>query len=370
MMLGEDVVAPPNLVTPPEMTPRGGLEEAIRRALTRPPCFVCFSGGRDSSAVLALAVRVALAEDLPLPVPATVRFRSVPSLEESAWQELVVEHLHLSDWIRVEVDDELDFVGPVARGVLERHGILFPASLNLVALVLQRTGAATLLTGIGGDSILGAWRFAGAARTLAWRAVPMPGHVPAVGYALLPAPARAAVLRWRVKPIPWLRPAAWREIAAVWSASEAAEPSRWDDHLRWRARLRRMRAIQWSTTVLGESEHVEIVNPLLAPDFLGALAHAGGRTGFGDRTSLMGILFSDVLPEPVVSRSDKAYPGNGFFQRHSRELATRWAGEGVDLDLVDADALRAAWLAPAPDPRAALLLQSAYLASRSGRGGT
>ncbi len=67
--------------TPPTPLPsaavgaRQALELAVRPALERAPCLVSFSGGRDSSAVLAVATRVARRHGLPPPVPATNRFR-------------------------------------------------------------------------------------------------------------------------------------------------------------------------------------------------------------------------------------------------------------------------------------------------------
>src|SRR3954470_25068106 len=79
-------------------SPRAALESAVLRALCRPPCVVSFSGGRDSSAILALATAVARREGLPLPIPATHRFEDVPLSHETSWQEQVVSHLGLENW--------------------------------------------------------------------------------------------------------------------------------------------------------------------------------------------------------------------------------------------------------------------------------
>ncbi|MGH3092626.1 MAG: hypothetical protein ACRDOG_09935, partial [Gaiellaceae bacterium] len=46
-------------------SPRHSLEDAVRPALLRPPCAVSFSGGRDSSLVLAVAAHVARSDGLP-----------------------------------------------------------------------------------------------------------------------------------------------------------------------------------------------------------------------------------------------------------------------------------------------------------------
>src|SRR2546421_508967 len=103
--------------------PLEALGEAIRPALLRPPCLVTFSGGRDSSSVLAVATHLARREGLPLPIPATNIFPEVGSSDESVWQEQVIRALELDDWIRLEHIDELDCVGPVAARILKRHGV-------------------------------------------------------------------------------------------------------------------------------------------------------------------------------------------------------------------------------------------------------
>jgi hypothetical protein len=91
------------------------LERAIARALRRSPCLVSFSGGHDSSLILAAATKVARREQLPAAV--TWRPDGAPAADESAWQEAVVAALQVSDWIRLAADDDLDFVGPVVTGV-------------------------------------------------------------------------------------------------------------------------------------------------------------------------------------------------------------------------------------------------------------
>src|SRR4051794_24216047 len=72
---------------------RAALEAAMRPALQRPPCFVAFSGGRDSSAMLAVADRLAGREGLARPVPLTARFPEAPDTDESDWQERAIAAL-------------------------------------------------------------------------------------------------------------------------------------------------------------------------------------------------------------------------------------------------------------------------------------
>jgi hypothetical protein len=63
-----DLVAECGLDRAPGATARGVLEELISPALERPPCVIGFSGGRDSSSLLALATHLARREGLPMPV--------------------------------------------------------------------------------------------------------------------------------------------------------------------------------------------------------------------------------------------------------------------------------------------------------------
>jgi hypothetical protein len=69
----------------PRRTPAEAIEAVLRPALERAPCLVSFSGGRDSSAVLASATDLARREGLPLPIPATNRFPDAPGSDEAVW---------------------------------------------------------------------------------------------------------------------------------------------------------------------------------------------------------------------------------------------------------------------------------------------
>ena len=107
-LMGHDGTLPPP--SDPRVTPRAALELVVRRALQRPPCGVAFSGGRDSSLVLAIATHVARRDGLPDPVPITRVFPAIVEADEQEFQETVVRHLGLHDWHRVVFEDELDVV--------------------------------------------------------------------------------------------------------------------------------------------------------------------------------------------------------------------------------------------------------------------
>ena len=154
--------------------PLAALAAVIEPALATSPCLVSFSGGVDSSLVLAVAVHVARRRGLPEPIPVTWRFRAAPSADESAWQEQVVAGLGLTDWERLDADGELDLTGPIAARVLARHGLRHPANAFLHEPLLARAAPGTLLTGFGGDQILGLWRGRGVTDVLARRRRPTP----------------------------------------------------------------------------------------------------------------------------------------------------------------------------------------------------
>ena len=171
----------------PGTAPRAELEAAILPALRRSPCLVSFSGGRDSSAVLAVAVAVARREGLQAPIPVTHRFPAAAGTDESAWQEKVITHLGLDDWLRVELSSELDAVGPVATSVMERHGLLWPCNTYFHDPIFEAASGGAVLTGIGGDEAFMGSPWDRAVSVLQGRVRPVPRDILRVGFALAPA---------------------------------------------------------------------------------------------------------------------------------------------------------------------------------------
>ncbi len=115
-------------------------------------------------------------------------------------------------------------------------------------------------------------------------------------------------------------------------------------------------------------------HPLIDPSFVAALAGQPRAARFASRQAAMTALFHDVLPAEVIARRTKARFDGAFWHDSSRELVARWAGEGVDTDLVDLDRLRTEWQSDAPEARTFTLLQSVKLAldlapERSAHGG-
>jgi asparagine synthase (glutamine-hydrolysing) len=338
------------------------MENAILPALRRSPCLVSFSGGRDSSIVLAVAASAARRQGLSLPIPVTERFSDAPRAAESEWQELVVRHLALPDWERIDAGIEYAFLGSVATRGLLRHGLLWPPNSFFHAPMLERAGGGSLLTGLDGDTVFGGWPWLRVASVLSGRAKPEPRDLLRLGRAAAPGPVRRLVHRWRDPPVvpAWLRPS---ERAAYVSARLAAS----DEPLRWNARVaaltrKRYLAVAFSSLqAFADDTGTLLLHPFLDTGFLAALARAGGVRGWGDRTATTAALFGELLPREIITRASKATFDDISWSEPSRDFARNWNGAGIDEELVDPDALRAEWLKPTPRFGTATLLQSTWL---------
>jgi asparagine synthetase B (glutamine-hydrolysing) len=351
---------------PPGTTPRAALERAILPALRRSPCLVSFSGGRDSSAVLAAAVAVARREGLPDPVPVTHRFPSASGTDEAAWQEQVVAHLGLDDWVRIELASELDAIGPVATAVIERHGLLWPCNTYFHEPIFEAAAGGSVLTGIGGDEALSDSSWARVRDVLHGRARPVPRDVRRVGFALAPAAVkREYVLRRLPDLFPWLRPEARREVERWVAADAVAEPLRWEHRYRHLLGSPTLQHGLAGLAGLAAGHDVAIAHPLHDPLFLATLAALPPARRHRSRSQAMTDLVGDLLPAEVLRRSTKAHFAQVLWGDASRALAAQWDGEGVDPELVDVDRLRALWSQPEPDTQTITLLQSVWMRARS-----
>jgi asparagine synthetase B (glutamine-hydrolysing) len=365
---GEDLAAPPLPDVDRALDPLRALEDSVVPYLERPPCIVSFSGGRDSSAILAVAVRAARREGLPPPVPVTLLYPGEPAADESAWQELVVRHLGLTEWERVELrSGERDLLGPLAQHVLRRHGVISPFGTYSMIPVFQRGAGGTVLTGEDGDGLFEFWEYQRPIGVLSGQLRPELRDLRRLAKVALPASLRRPYFRrFRVAPMNWLRPAALGAYQRLWSRELASEPRRWDRRVDWWSRRRVNAVIKEGFGMVAGGYGAEVVHPFFDPRFLAALARRGGRRGFGDRTRAMSAVFSEVLPEAILRRKDKAdFTRSGWGPAAKRFIAA-WSGMGVPLDLVDPAGLRAAWAEALPDARTILLLHAAWLAESAG----
>jgi hypothetical protein len=363
-VLGEEGSAPALRAAGGRDSPREALERALLPALEQAPCAVTFSGGRDSSVVLAVAAALARREGLEPPVAVSARFANAPGTGESEWQELVVRHLGIDRWERVELEDELDLVGPVSAALLRRHGVLHPPHTSLFALLAERVPCRSLVTGFGGDQVLGGWIASREGGRLSRSRRPRTALVTL--YAAAPRPLRRLALRSDLPERPWLTEPARREYARRWLEAAASEPASWPRYLAWVARRRSLASVRQSLELALAGRDVAVFHPLMDRRVLDALARAGGRRGLGDRRTVTGLLAGDDLPGSVAARRTKAHFHHAYFRAPSRDFARRWDGSGLDPALVRSEELRRAWLGRMPRGSSALALQAAWLASAGG----
>lgn len=113
---------------PPPAPHRSSLDEFTTRLFSRSfgrgPCYISFSGGSESSTWLAVATRYSRSHGHHDPLPITLRYPGLASSEQLRLQERVIAQLGLADWRRVEPDEDLDLIGPVARAALGHTGPL------------------------------------------------------------------------------------------------------------------------------------------------------------------------------------------------------------------------------------------------------
>lgn len=365
IVLGLEARIAPDVEAEAETAPLVALEQAILPALLHPPCVVSFSGGRDSSVVLAVAARVARREGLPLPVASTNVFPGVPRASEKSWQELVVRHLEIDDWARVEIHDELDCVGPIARAILRRHGLLWPFNAHFHWPLLELARGGSLLTGIGGDELLGTSQWARAARILSGNARPKPRDLVRISVALSPPALRAVALRRRTRAsFPWLTTEANERLTRTYASELAGEPWRWSRRWSWWRRRRHVGVGFRSLELLAADNNVVIGHPLTDRRFARSAARLASRQRIFERTGLMTALFHADLPGALLERRSKATFDEIFWSEHSRRLgpeAASWLRAGGPVDI---PGLEAVWRSPAADPHSLLLLQALWLRDR------
>lgn len=350
------------------MAPRAAFESVLMPLLATGTCFVSFSGGRDSSAILAVATRLARQHGLPNPVPVTEVYPGLKDTDESEYQQLVIEHLGLSDWVRIPYHGESDMLGEAAQASLRRRGLLCLPSFHVKDRLFSAASGGVLLTGEGGDEVIGARRITPLTLLLRKRRRPNRHLLRACGGAIAPGTVRRAGARMDMRRSGdrhWLRPAVVREHRRLMAADETSDPLRWDLAAWWLRHRRAIRTGLADYAAVAAEHDVKLVHPFLDDGFLAALARAGGAWGYAGRTALMRILFADVLPDEILRRSSKASFDRAYMGAATREFAANWDGSGVDTDMVDPDALRELWLSDHPTTLSALLLHSVWLTGQS-----
>ena len=344
------------------------LRSIVLEGLRRPPCLVLFSGGRDSSALLALAAHVARDQGLDLPVPLTVFFPGEAETEEGPWQELVVRSLGLSDWERCDGSQDADLLGPVARQVLRRYGVIWSPLLATRARYFSLATGGSLLSGEGGDEVFGPRRaraLSGLARVRRpWQAA----HLARSSLAsMLPRPWRRGRIRQHLAQslgLEWLRPAVRDDFLEGSAAQWADEPLAWGRSVKWLTSCRHVRLSVANMAGLASEADVFFAAPFLGPGFLDVLASAFGPLGPENRSAAMRALFGPLLPEALLARRSKAVFTLPAWGPWTKEFIANWGGDGIDDNLVDVEALRRHWAGERPSAMTFGLVQQAWLLTR------
>jgi asparagine synthase (glutamine-hydrolysing) len=345
--------------------PLAALDGVLRPLFDRPPVVVAFSGGRDSSALLALATRLARREGLAPPVAVTARWADDAHSNESDWQEMVIGAVGVSDWERIEPGTDLDLLGPIACEALRGHGLFWPAPAYAMIPLLRVASGGTLVSGEGGDEIFGWWPLARLRSLLARRRRPPIASMADLLIRTLPPAARYRFALRSVRPYQrWLRPQALEAQRQALARERAVVPLTWPNYLAQQAASRDLVLTVQTLQAFATTEGAGFVAPFVAPEFVAALGRFGGRAGLGDRSMVMRRVFGDLLPDSVLTRTSKATFGRVFWGPRSREFARDWSGEGLLHELIDPSALRAAWQDELPVYGSALPLHAAWLAHR------
>lgn len=362
-------VGPPTVIPRTRQTPVSALEFVVGSLLDDSPCYVAFSGGCDSSLVLAAAVAICRRLGHVDPIPITYRYRESPATDEHEYQEAVVGTLKLRHWVVLELDDT-DLIGPATTPLLMAYGSLWPAPAFATAAHLSDLEPGLFLTGEGGDDVLGPRRFSSSSDVARYL---LRGHrLPPWALSrlavrsLVPASLRTRRTRDAIDAAyapDWLRPGVRRyliEKAANLDGGEPLAPSRWlSYHLSlpwvWIA-ARNLRALHAELGFRWEA-------PLLAPGFLGALESSTRWWEYRGRAALLRRHFSELIPSKIIERRTKASFGGVLFGQHTRAFAESWDGRGVP-EGVDAARLRASWLSDEPHLGTAMLLHRAWLTTR------
>ena len=337
-------------------TPREALENALLPALNQTPCGVAFSGGRDSSAVLAAATAAAREHGTADPVPITASYPAFRSTGEMKYQESVIRHLGLREWIRIEPKGRLDILGATATDLTMRHGLLFPGNIHFLVPVLEAISGGALLTGIGGDEVLDGHRDHDLAAMLCARSRPTTKLARSLAKRYL-APGRIRrQMHDQIEGLfPWLTPDATDIAIELLIDDEMAGSIFADRYLGATVtHARYLHRAQSDMQIVARDFGVTMVNPLLNATFISAIAHDIGRVGVATRTEMMHRFFGDLLPLDVIERSTKATFDDVLWTKETTADALALLVEPLE-SIVDTPGLHSLWRSDALKGKTALI---------------
>jgi hypothetical protein len=344
------------------------LAEILEPALASGRCLVSFSGGRESAWLLAAATAAARSRGHADPIPATLRYPGASGRRDALQQAQIVTYLRLADWERVEIRDELEMLGPYARRAIADVGLLFPATAYAMLPLLDRARDGWLAAGGALADFFTYWRWARVSEVLAGRRRPGRRDLRDLATAALPRRSREARLLSRLgDDPPWLSPDAALQVNRLLVGPAAAVPLGFAAAVK-RQRTHRCHAgMRRSFEALAASAGAHFSMPFRDDRFIAALAAAGGRRGFGDRSSGLLHVAGHLLPPGLLRRSDGVNSRQAFFGDESRRFAAAWTGNGLDPDLVDPEVLRALWSAGSFPWTSTMLFQLAFAHDAAGQ---
>jgi asparagine synthase (glutamine-hydrolysing) len=265
--------------------------------------------------------------------------------------------LGLDDWLVLTFDAEVDLVGPIAAGLMQRRGLPYPYNLHLQAPLVDNARGGSFITGLGGDEA-----FLPAARPFDVVLGSLPRRV-----------RRRRIAKTDRLALPWLTPEANRTLGATWIDIASELPVRWDESAAvwWCSRY--LQLTMAAIARLGDDNDVRIHHPFADASFVAALAKAGGRRGFQSRGAALAKLFGDLLPTEVPQRESKATFDEVLWNDYSSAFAAALVEDGLEQvlagaaleEVVDAEALHVHWSGPRGSANSFLTLQACWLSART-----
>jgi asparagine synthase (glutamine-hydrolysing) len=289
----------------------------------------------------------------------TYRF-TAPETDESEFQEFVVRHLGLREWITLDLGEDGDLLSPTTCSELLAGGPMWPPAPLTRAHALRALGGGLWLSGEGGDEVLGPRRVSYAVRAArsprvraAWSGL---GELAPKALRIRAAEADYQE-HYRAEWLDGELRQRYIHDAATLSAAEPLRPSEWFGYYLARPSVKvghdAVRAFMAELGLRWEA-------PLVAPAFLGALTGSVRWHEYRGRRHLLRALFADLLPKAIIDRRGKVAFNAALFGPHTRAFAEEWDGTGVPAG-VDGQWLKNHWQSSEVSAGTAPLLHHVWL---------
>jgi hypothetical protein len=357
-LLGSMLRAEPGIPELPAIhrSPREAIEDELRPALAAGQAYVLFSGGLDSSLMLAIGTALARREGFAPPIPITHRYADDPGSGEDDWQELVIGHVGAADWLRVDATGRHDLFGAAGLAVLARHGPQLPPYWWIARLPPEAGGQpieappasdvhAALITGNGGDEAFPPTPWPLVDRVLGGDPRPL-RHLRGLRRELQPRLARERLVEdVLADECPWVRPEHRAAVVSRRAHDIVGVSRRYDRYLDvlWRSRLTQSAVDR--VAVGARESGARLVVPMQSPGVLSALAARYGCRFPASRSDAYREIAHGLLPEQLLARTTKAVASSAFLGPATTAWLRGWDGSGPDGQYVDGLVVRDALLA-------------------------